>query len=211
MMSSTCVDDQMVGLDRAMVIRGLQQGETGVSLSAGTSSALELPLSTGTRQTGRRTTVREFVSNALHRLWSTRTSLYLSCSSCVLPCPGPGCASLSFLLADDAFLPPGVVDPPARWSPARSRSESSHDKMVASRESISNRLGSARGVAMNWRRTLVTRRLYAELVWYKVSNVKAYRSTLTSDVFLRNRLSASVRCSCVKTATLGVSQRYVEG
>lgn len=52
------------------------------------------------------------ISLLSYRFPNIRTSLYLSCSSCVLPCPGP--ASLSFLRADEPFLAPGVVDPPTR-------------------------------------------------------------------------------------------------
>ena len=64
-------------------------------------------------------------------------------------------------------------------SPARSRSSSFQDKMDASRDNISKRFESARGVLKKEIKTLVISR----------------RSTLFSDVSFFRRLSASVRCS----------------
>lgn len=55
---------------------------------------------------------------------------------------------------------------------------------MASSESISNRLASARGVVRKERRTLVTRRL----------------STFVSEELRRRRRRASIRCSLIMTA-----------
>jgi hypothetical protein len=80
-----------------------------------------------------------------------------------------------------------AMDEFARCRPAFSRSGSVHERMVARRESISNRLASARGVVRNARRTFVTRR----------------RSTLVSEELRLSRRSASIRCSLIMTAVEG--------
>ena len=82
--------------------------------------------------------------------------------------------------ADEADRP----TEPARCRPAFSRSASFHDRMLARRLSISNRLLSTRGVVRKESRTFVT----------------SLRSTLLSVWFLRNRRSASMRCSLRITA-----------
>lgn len=77
-----------------------------------------------------------------------------------------------------------MEDAADRCKPAFSRSASDHERMVASKDSISNRLASARGVVRNERRTLVTSRL----------------STLLSVEFFRSLRRASMRCSLMITA-----------
>ena len=81
----------------------------------------------------------------------------------------------------------GTMDECARCRPAFSRSGSVQERMVARRESISNRLASARGVVRNARRTFVTRR----------------RSTLVSEELRLSRRRASMRCSLIITASQG--------
>lgn len=85
--------------------------------------------------------------------------------------------------ADEADRP----TEPARCRPAFSRSASFHDRMLARRLSISNRLLSPRGVVRKESRTFVT----------------SLRSTLLSVWFLRSRRSASMRCSLRITAIPG--------
>ena len=75
-------------------------------------------------------------------------------------------------------------DEPERCRPALSRSCSVQERMEASRESISKRFPSARGVLRKERRTFVTSRL----------------STLVSVELRRRRRRASIRCSLSITA-----------
>ena len=79
--------------------------------------------------------------------------------------------------------PPGAG--PMRCNPALARSVSSHCRIVAKSDSISNRFESARCVVRNERRIFVT----------------SLRSTLSLEAFLRSRRSASVRCSLFTTAS----------
>jgi len=75
-------------------------------------------------------------------------------------------------------------DEPERCRPAFSRSCSVQERMEASRESISKRFPSARGVLRKERRTFVTSRL----------------STFVSVELRRRRRRASIRCSLSITA-----------
>ena len=81
---------------------------------------------------------------------------------------------------EDCVVPDGC----AFWRPAFSRSWSFHERIEASKESISKRLLSALGVDRKDRRTLLTKRL----------------STLFSVELRRSRRRASIRCSFRITA-----------
>ena len=100
------------------------------------------------------------------------------------------------LLADerDQKEGDGVRDDCTRCKPAFSRSGSVQERIVARRESISNRLLSARGVVRNERRTLVTSR----------------RSTLVSEELRLSRRRASIRCSFIMTAVTGTVSEPVK-
>lgn len=90
---------------------------------------------------------------------------------------------------------PAPFTAPIRCSPARSRSSSPHDRMDASRLSISNRLLSARGVLKKVMSTFVTNR----------------RSTLFSELSFLSRRRASVKCSLRITAVDMFNDRKAEG
>lgn len=88
-------------------------------------------------------------------------------------------------------IPPPPLEPEALCRPACSRSRSVHKRIDESKESISNRFGSARGVVRKESKMFVTSR----------------RSTLVSDELRRRRRRASVRCSFMITA--GESQASI--
>jgi hypothetical protein len=89
----------------------------------------------------------------------------------------------------------GFRDEPERCRPAFSRSCSVQERMELSRESISKRFPSARGVLRKERRTFVTSRL----------------STLVSVELRRRRRRASIRCSLSITAVTEALERSACG
>ena len=107
----------------------------------------------------------------------------------VLSVLSSSCAFAGEMLAEerDQNEGDGAIEEFARCRPAFSRSESVHERMVARRESISNRFASSRGVMRNDRRTFVTRR----------------PSTLVSEELRLSRRRASTRCSLIITAVYG--------
>ena len=89
------------------------------------------------------------------------TSLYAS-GAVSFPLPLPSDLEFDGLLPISLAFRLRLLGPapaPTRCSPAFSLSSSSHERIVANKDNISKRFGSARGVVMNCNRMLDTRRL----------------------------------------------------